>query len=65
MDLTEKAAKARFRIGDRVHLVGPLVWVVTGRYWRKSLGCVVYQLRYANGMEVRVREAELIPADPE
>jgi len=62
MDLTGKAAKARFRIGDRVHLVGPHVWVVTGRYWRRSLGCVVYQVRYQEGTEIRVRESELMPA---
>lgn len=64
MDLTKKAAAARFKIGDRVLLVGPLVWTVTGRYWRQSLGCVVYQLRYHNGMEVRVRESELMSAEP-
>lgn len=64
MDVTEKMAQARFKIGDRVLLVGPHVWIVTGRYWRKSLGGIVYAVRSEyGGPEIRVREAEVSTSD--
>lgn len=64
MDLTGKAAIARFAIGDKVRLEHGGTWVVVGRFYRRSTQQIVYEIQdpfskyITRRAEVLLRRAE-------
>lgn len=57
--------KAKFQVGDRVYYFGSTDWVVTGRYWSPSKGCIVYDVRDdRTGTTIREKEPYLSAAQP-